>query len=71
MAKRQASIGPEHKHFLIVEDRISNDKVQCLYCKHTMIAGATRMRGHLLKHRGIGCDPCSAVPDSRALDVDS
>ena len=42
-----------------------DDKVECHYCEHQMVAGATRMRAHLLKHRGIGCAPCKGeVPDA-------
>ena len=67
-AKRQAQLGPEHKHFRILEVREKgDDRVECLYCSHQMTAGATRMRLHLLKQRGVraGCQPCTGeVPDA-------
>ena len=67
-AKRQAQLGPEQKHFRILEVREKgDDRVECLYCSHQMTAGATRMRLHLLKQRGLraGCRPCSGeVPDA-------
>jgi hypothetical protein len=64
MSKRQAE-GAEHKHFKVVEARDSGaDKVECLYCTHQMVGGATRMRAHLLKHKGVGCTASSAVPDA-------
>ena len=64
--KRSAEQGPEHKHFrIIVAHEKGDDKVECHYCEHQMVAGATRMRAHLLKHRGIGCAPCKGeVPDA-------
>ena len=77
MAKRQAEPGPEHKHFRIIEARAKgDDKVECLYCEKHMVAGATRMRAHLLKHRGIGCSPCVGLglwarADPQTLDLDA
>ena len=59
-SKRAADLGPEHKHFKVIEARDKgNDKVKCVYCSHEMVGGATRMRAHLLKHRGVGCTPCT------------
>lgn len=64
-AKRLAEAGPERKHFKVLDAREKgNDKVQCVYCKFEMVGGATRMRAHLLKHRGLGCQPCTGdVPE--------
>lgn len=65
-AKRKAERGPEHKHFKIIEVREkADDKVECLYCERSFVAGATRMRAHLLKHTGLGCASCTGeVPDA-------
>ena len=65
-SKRAAELGPEHKHFKVIEARdTGNDKVKCVYCSHEMVGGATRMRAHLLKHRGVGCTPCTGdIPEA-------
>lgn len=65
-SKRAADLGPEHKHFKVIEARDKgNDKVKCVYCSHEMVGGATRMRAHLLKHRGVGCTPCTGdIPEA-------
>lgn len=65
-SKRAAELGPEHKHFKVIEARDKgNDKVKCVYCSHEMVGGATRMRAHLLKHRGVGCTPCTGdIPEA-------
>ncbi len=45
MARR----GPEWRHVVILEDRAKGDpRVQCIHCDKAFVAGATRIRYHLL-----------------------
>jgi len=70
--------GPEWHHVVIEsrdESRPDNlPTVHCLYCDKQFVAGALRIRGHLIGDRTIGLRPCSEAPESVVLkfwDIES
>jgi hypothetical protein len=71
LATKRKAKGPEHKHFELIEERsLGQDRVRCHYCSKELVAGASRMRGHLLKKKGVSCSPCTAdLPEAVRMEM--
>jgi len=71
MSNRRGLDEAYNKHVQVIEQHIGKDgkgnpRVRCLCCPHAhqpFIAGATKLRAHLLGTRGVGIRVCRHVPN--------
>ncbi len=71
--------GKEWNHVTVIElkDKSHQHKVECKYCKHVFVGGASRIREHLKNNPACGVAKCTAdeavlqpvLDEMRAIDA--